>query len=72
MTVASEFIRLTQDTCKDVFWNGVVKQFYSSGNNKILLLANLHGDALNHLETISFFNQLSCKYLIFRMSSCRQ
>jgi ribosome biogenesis GTPase A len=67
-----ELVWLTQETCKDVFWTTVVRKYYSSGNNEILLLANLHGDVLDHLETISYFNQWSpnCRYLIFRMPSC--
>jgi GTPase Era involved in 16S rRNA processing len=65
-----EFVFLTQETCKDTFWENSVKQFYAHGRNELILLANVHGNIADQLDTIKLLNRFSCNYLAFVMPDC--
>ncbi|CAG8509992.1 13233_t:CDS:2, partial [Cetraspora pellucida] len=63
-----EFVWLTEETCGTDLWDSVFKNhYYYEGRNEIVLLANLHGDALNHKDQIEFLNQLPSCFLVFLM-----
>ncbi|CAB5387394.1 hypothetical protein RhiirA1_438173 [Rhizophagus irregularis] len=62
-----EFTWLTQETCNVSLWNDVFENYYKGGTNKIILLANLHGDALDFPNQIQFLKQFSSSFLIFLM-----
>ncbi|CAN0125911.1 unnamed protein product [Lampetra fluviatilis] len=62
-----EFTWLTQETCSASLWESVMQQFYSQGQQEIVLLANLHGDALEHPTTLEFLKKFTSAYLIFMM-----
>ncbi|XP_061434127.1 uncharacterized protein LOC133359660 [Lethenteron reissneri] len=62
-----EFTWLTQETCSASLWESVMQQFYSQGQQEIVLLANLHGDALKHPTTLEFLKKFTSAYLIFIM-----
>ncbi|CAN0338546.1 unnamed protein product [Lampetra planeri] len=54
-----EFTWLTQETCGAGLWESVLKQFYARGENEIVLLANLHGDASEYPEIIQFLKKIT-------------
>ncbi|CAG8499443.1 16586_t:CDS:2, partial [Cetraspora pellucida] len=63
-----EFVWLTEETCGADLWNNVFKNhYYYEGRNEIVLLANLHGDALYHKDQIEFLKQLASCFLVFLM-----
>ncbi|CAG8601277.1 8316_t:CDS:2, partial [Racocetra persica] len=62
-----EFVWLTEKTCGPDLWNNVFKSYYKEGRNEIVLLANLHGDALDYLDQIEFLKQLPSCFLVFLM-----
>ncbi|XP_075910970.1 uncharacterized protein LOC116956927 [Petromyzon marinus] len=62
-----EFTWLTQETCSASLWDSVMQEFYSQGQQEIVLLANLHGDALEHPTTLEFLKTFTSAYLIFLM-----
>ncbi|PKK72960.1 hypothetical protein RhiirC2_864728 [Rhizophagus irregularis] len=62
-----EFTWLTQETCSVSLWNDVFENYYKEGTNKIILLANLHGDALDYLDQIQFLKQFPSSFLVFLM-----
>jgi GTPase Era involved in 16S rRNA processing len=67
---SAEFVFLTRETCKDTLWENSVKHFYAHGQNEIILLANVHGDITDQLDTIAVLNRFSCSYLAFVMPDC--
>ncbi|RIA86602.1 hypothetical protein C1645_779290 [Glomus cerebriforme] len=67
-----EFTWLTQETCEMSLWNDVFKKYYKEGANKIILLANLHGDALDYPNQIQFLKQLPSSFLVFLMPGCTE
>jgi GTPase Era involved in 16S rRNA processing len=62
-----EFTWLTQETCNMSLWNDVFENYYKEGTNKIILLANLHGDALDYPDQIQFLKQFPSSFLVFLM-----
>nr|XP_032834726.1 interferon-induced very large GTPase 1-like [Petromyzon marinus]XP_032834728.1 interferon-induced very large GTPase 1-like [Petromyzon marinus] len=62
-----EFTWLTQETCSASLWESVMQEFYLQGQQEIVLLANLHGDALEHPTTLEFLKTFTSAYLIFMM-----
>ncbi|CAG8591483.1 32092_t:CDS:1, partial [Racocetra persica] len=62
-----EFVCLTEETCGSGLWNNVFKNYYEKEEKKIVLLANLHGDALNYPDQIEFLKQFPSCFLIFLM-----
>ncbi|CAB5204505.1 unnamed protein product [Rhizophagus irregularis] len=63
-----EFTWLTQETCQVNLWNDVFEDYYKKGANKeIVLLANLHGDALEYPDQIKFLSQFPSSFLVFLM-----
>nr|XP_032834298.1 uncharacterized protein LOC116956641 isoform X1 [Petromyzon marinus]XP_032834300.1 uncharacterized protein LOC116956641 isoform X1 [Petromyzon marinus] len=62
-----EFTWLTQETCGAGLWESVLKQFYARGENEIVLLANLHGDASEYPEVIQFLKKITSTYIVFIM-----
>ncbi|CAG8572898.1 4091_t:CDS:2 [Cetraspora pellucida] len=62
-----EFVWLTEKTCGPDLWNNVFKSYYNEGRNEIVLLANLHGDALDYPDQIEFLKQLPSCFLVFLM-----
>ncbi|PKK68404.1 hypothetical protein RhiirC2_867289 [Rhizophagus irregularis] len=63
-----EFTWLTKETCNMSLWNDVFENYYKEGTNKIILLANLHGDALDYPNQIQFLKQFPSSFLVFLMS----
>ena len=67
-----EFVWLTQETCKDTLWKPFISQHYSE-ENIITLLANLHGDANENLDTIALLSDcFQASYLAFIMPNCSE
>nr|CAG8535359.1 7706_t:CDS:2 [Entrophospora candida] len=64
-----EFTWLTQETCGVGLWNEVFENYYK-GAKEIVLLANLHGDALDYPDQIKFLKQLPSSFLVFLMPEC--
>ncbi|CAG8681088.1 18130_t:CDS:2, partial [Racocetra persica] len=62
-----EFVWLTKETCGADLYNYVFKSYYEEGRNEIVLLANLHGDALDYPDQIEFLMQLPSCFLVFLM-----
>ncbi|CAG8519441.1 444_t:CDS:2, partial [Racocetra fulgida] len=62
-----EFVWLTKETCGADLYNNVFKSYYEEGRNEIILLANLHGDALDYPDQIEFLKQLASCFLVFLM-----
>ncbi|KAF0488993.1 interferon-induced very large GTPase 1-like [Gigaspora margarita] len=60
-----EFVWLTEETCGDDLWNNVFKNYYEKGRKEIILLANLHGDALHYQDQLEFLKQLPSCFLFF-------
>nr|CAG8454115.1 7996_t:CDS:2 [Entrophospora candida] len=65
-----EFTWLNQETCGVSMWNDVFENYYKEGAKEIALLANLHGDALDHPDQIKFLRQLPSSFLVFLMPGC--
>ncbi|CAG8626245.1 11083_t:CDS:2 [Gigaspora margarita] len=61
-----EFTWLTQETCSDGLWKHV-DPHYKKGTNEIVLLANLHGDALEYEEQVQWLKQAKSDFLVFIM-----
>jgi GTPase Era involved in 16S rRNA processing len=66
--VEVEFVCLTQEIATPKLWDTVLKKNYESGDNKIILLANLHGDALDHPFTISYLSKIASSFIVFLMA----
>ncbi|CAG8608206.1 5796_t:CDS:2, partial [Cetraspora pellucida] len=62
-----EFVWLTEETCGPDLWNSIFKNYYEEGRKEIVLLANLHGDALDYPDQIEFLKQLPSCFLVFLM-----
>ncbi|CAG8508208.1 22151_t:CDS:10 [Cetraspora pellucida] len=62
-----EFTWLTEETCGVGLWTEVLRNFYKEKKNKIVLLANLHGDALNYPDQVNFLRQFPSSFLVFLM-----
>ncbi|RHZ83940.1 hypothetical protein Glove_86g224 [Diversispora epigaea] len=61
-----EFTWLIQETCGVGLWKDVFENFYKE-KDEIVLLANLHGDALNYPDQIQFLKQFPSSFLVFLM-----
>ncbi|RHZ88693.1 hypothetical protein Glove_21g317 [Diversispora epigaea] len=61
-----EFTWLTRETCGVGLWKDVFENFYKE-KDEIVLLANLHGDALNYPDQIQFLKQFPSSFLVFLM-----
>ncbi|RHZ83312.1 hypothetical protein Glove_97g120 [Diversispora epigaea] len=61
-----EFTWLIQETCGVGLWKDVLENFYKE-KDEIVLLANLHGDALNYPDKIQFLKQFPSSFLVFLM-----
>ncbi|CAG8481200.1 14186_t:CDS:2 [Cetraspora pellucida] len=68
-----EFIWLTEETCGESLWSEVFKVYYEKsehGNKsggKIVLLANLHDEALDYPDQVEFLKQISSCFLVYLM-----
>ncbi len=62
-----EFICLTQETVSPKLWESVLQDHYKSGSNELLLLANLHGNALNHENILILLREIASSFIIFIM-----
>ncbi|CAG8524928.1 1478_t:CDS:2 [Dentiscutata heterogama] len=62
-----EFIWLTEETCGYELWNLVFKNHYAKGGKEIILLANLHGDALDYPDQIELVKQFPSCFLVYLM-----
>lgn len=61
-----EFTWLTQETCRASLWNDVFEDYYiREANKEIVLLANLHGDALEYPDQIKFLMQFPSSFWFF-------
>jgi hypothetical protein len=60
-----EFIWLTQETASPIFWESVLLNHYKKQDNELILLANVHGDALNFEETIKFLKTIASRFIVF-------
>ncbi|CAI2191460.1 19664_t:CDS:1, partial [Funneliformis geosporum] len=67
-----EFTWLTQETCEVGLWNDVFENYYKGGAKEIVLLANLHGDALDYPDQIKYLIQFSSSFLVFLMPGCTE
>ncbi|RIA94620.1 hypothetical protein C1645_873356 [Glomus cerebriforme] len=67
-----EFTWLTQETCRMSLWNDVLENYYKEGAKDIMLLANLHGDALDYPDQIKFLKQFPSSFLVFLMPGCTE
>ncbi|CAG8736753.1 13642_t:CDS:1, partial [Cetraspora pellucida] len=67
-----EFTWLTQETCNDGFWKNVMEPYYKKVTNEVVLLANLHGDALDYEEQIQWLKQATSKFLVFIMPNAEE
>ncbi|RUP48911.1 hypothetical protein BC936DRAFT_143662 [Jimgerdemannia flammicorona] len=65
-----EFTWLTQETCGTSLWKFVLERYYGRGEKSIVLLANLHGDAVEYPDVIQFLNQFASVFLVFMMPDC--
>jgi len=62
-----EFTWLTEETCGDALWKQVLEPHYGSGDNQLILLANLHGDINDYWHFLNMFELFFPSYLIFVM-----
>ncbi|CAG8649746.1 1038_t:CDS:2 [Dentiscutata erythropus] len=67
-----EFIWLTEETCGESLWSEVFKDYYEKREyeekrREVVLLANLHGDALDYPDQVEFLKQFSSCFLVYLM-----
>ncbi len=62
-----EFIWLTQETASPKLWESVLQNHYHSERNELLLLANLHGDALCFKDQMNFLKKIASGFIVFIM-----
>ncbi len=62
-----EILPLTEETCSDTFWRVVDCHYHSS--KAPLLLANLHGDAMDFESHVKFLAQISSAFIVFMGST---
>lgn len=63
-----EMIWLTQDTCADMFWKRVISEHSKQKKSQeVVILANLHGDAIKNIETIKFLATFASSFVVFQM-----
>ncbi|CAG8446433.1 16012_t:CDS:2 [Dentiscutata heterogama] len=61
-----EFVWLTKETCDPNLWKSIFEKiYYEQGRKEIILLANLHGDALHCQYQLKFLKQLPSYFLVF-------
>lgn len=60
-----ELIPLTQETCSDTFWQIAKVHYHSSLESMPLFMANLHGNALNFKDHITFLSRISSSFVVF-------
>ncbi len=60
-----EFVWLTQETASPILWESVLTNHYKKQRNELILLANLHGNALNFGETLEFLKNITSSFILF-------
>ncbi|CAG8563982.1 10873_t:CDS:2 [Ambispora gerdemannii] len=61
-----------QETCSAGLWKSVMQPYYENGTTEIVLLANLHGDALKYSEQVRWLQQFASCFLVFIMPDCKE
>jgi ribosome biogenesis GTPase A len=62
-----EFVCLTKETASPKLWESVLQEHYKSGRNELIMLANLHGNAINHQNILKFLAKIASSFIIFIM-----
>jgi GTPase Era involved in 16S rRNA processing len=61
-----EFIYLTKETASEELWNTFLAKYYKDGGD-LLLLANLHGNALEFEDILVFLKSIATSFILFLM-----
>ncbi len=61
-----EFIYLTKETASEELWNPFLAKYYQDGKD-LLLLANLHGNALEFQDILIFLKSIATSFILFLM-----
>jgi GTPase Era involved in 16S rRNA processing len=67
-----EFLWLTQETSSPKLWESVLQNHYKKGINELILLANLHGNALDFKSQLTVLGEIASSYIIFVMPKNNQ
>jgi hypothetical protein len=62
-----EFVWLTQETASPKLWESVLQKHYKKEFNELILLANLHGNALNFENNLKILGQIASSFIVFMM-----
>ncbi len=62
-----EFVYLTQETSSPHLWESVLQNHYKKGVNELILLANLHGNALDFEDNLKILGNVASTYIAFVM-----
>ena len=63
-----EFTYLTKETCDSSFWSSIEDNYNNTdATNRVLLLANLHGDALQFIDQLKILKRLASCFVVFIM-----
>jgi GTPase Era involved in 16S rRNA processing len=61
-----EFIYLTKETASEELWNPFLAKYYQDGGD-LLILANLHGNALEFEDILIFLKSIATSFILFLM-----
>ncbi|CAG8740002.1 14328_t:CDS:1, partial [Ambispora leptoticha] len=67
-----ELTWLIQETCSIGLWKSVMQPYYKNTTTEIVLLANLHGNAIEYFEQVEWLQQFASCFLVFVMPNCEQ
>ncbi|CAG8755547.1 1769_t:CDS:1, partial [Ambispora leptoticha] len=67
-----ELTWLIKETCSVGLWKSVMQPYYKNATNEIVLLANLHGNAIEYFEQVEWLQQFTSCFLVFIMPNCEQ
>jgi GTPase Era involved in 16S rRNA processing len=67
-----EFLWLTQETSSPKLWESVLQNHYKKGMNELIILANLHGNALDFESQLTILAEIASSYIIFVMPKSKQ
>jgi hypothetical protein len=67
-----EFLWLTQETSSPKLWESVLKKHYEKGANELILLANLHGNALDFESQLTVMKSIASSFIVFIMPKNNQ
>jgi hypothetical protein len=62
-----ELAWLTRETCNNALWSMIKDNYSNQSNDRLILIANLHGHALDFKEQLSLLKRIANHFLVFIM-----